>query len=461
MKSFDLVVIGSGPGGYVAAIRAAQLGMRVAIVEEDELGGVCLNWGCIPTKCILDSAEHYEAVKSGVPGLVVEGLSADWGAVIDASRKVAKRLNAGVKSLMKKNQIEVIQGRGRLEGGRQVVVSDGAAQSVVEGGQVLLATGSTEFVFPGVEVDGKRVLTSREALESRDFPRSIAVVGGGAIGVEFAYAYASYGSQVTVVEMEDQLLPGMEREVAEALAKSFERRGIEVATSTAYKALEVGASDVVLTVEGEGGERGLRAEQVLFAVGRRAQTGDLGLEKSGVSLARGFIEVGDDYRTSAPGVWAIGDCIGGPMLAHKASHEGVAAVEFMAERREHPVNPNTIPGCIYCQPQVAGIGLTEAQARERGHDVRVGKVPFLASGKAVGTGHTEGFVKMITDAKYGELLGCHIIGYGATELINEISLAMTLESTVHELGEVTHAHPTLSELLMETALAADGRAINF
>ena len=283
MKSFDLVVIGSGPGGYVGAIRAAQLGMRVAIVEEDELGGVCLNWGCIPTKCILDSAEHYEAVKRGVPGLVVEGLSADWGAVIDASRKVAKRLNAGVKSLMKKNQIEVIQGRGRLGGGRQVVVSDGAAESVVEGEQVLLATGSTEFVFPGVEVDGKRVLTSREALESRDFPRSIAVVGGGAVGVEFAYAYASYGSQVTVVEMEDQLLPGMEREVAETLAKSFERRGIEVATSTAYKALEVGASDVVLTVEGERGERELRAEQALFAVGREER----GLARTWVHRGRG------------------------------------------------------------------------------------------------------------------------------------------------------------------------------
>ncbi|MEE9279301.1 MAG: dihydrolipoyl dehydrogenase [Myxococcota bacterium] len=461
MKSFELVVIGSGPGGYVAAIRAAQLGMRVAIVEEDALGGVCLNWGCIPTKAILDAAEHFEAVKRGVPGLVVQGLSADWGAVIDASRKAAKRLNAGVGSLMRKNRIEVLAGRGRLGGARQVVVDDGTSESAVEGENVLIATGSTEFVFPGIEVDGKRVLTSREALESRDLPGSVAVVGGGAVGVEFAYAYASFGAEVTIVEMADQLLPGMEREVADALAHSFERRGVTVATSTSYKALEVGPGDVVVTVEGEGGERGLRAEQVLFAVGRKARTDGLGLEENGVTLERGFIAVGEDYRTSAPGVWAIGDCIGHPMLAHKASHEAVAAVEFMAGQRERGVNPDTIPGCIYCQPQVAGIGLTEAEARERGHDIRVGKVPFVASGKAVGTGHTEGFVKLISGARYGELLGCHIIGHGATEMINEVALAMTLESTVHELGETTHAHPTLSEMLMETALAAEGRAINF
>ncbi len=461
MKSFDLVVIGSGPGGYVAAIRASQLDMRVAIVEEDALGGVCLNWGCIPTKSILDSAEHFEAVRRGVPGLLVEGLSADWGAVIDASRKAAKRLNAGVTSLIKKNRIEVIAGRGRLGADRQVVVSNGAGESAIEGTNVLIATGSSEFVFPDIQVDGKRVLTSREALESREFPGSIAIVGGGAVGVEFAYAYAAYGCEVTLVEMADQLLPGMEQELARALAHSFERKGIEVATSTSYKALETSASGVVVTVEGEGGERGLRADQVLFAVGRKARTEDLGLEENGVALERGFIQVGEDLRTTASGVWAIGDCIGHPMLAHKASHEGIAAVEFMAGRRERGVNRETIPGCIYCQPQVAGIGLTEAEARERGHDVRVGKVPFLASGKAVGTGHTEGFVKMISDARYGELLGCHIIGEGATELINEVALAMTLESTVHEIAETTHAHPTLSEMLMETALASEGRAINF
>ena len=461
MANFDLVVIGSGPGGYVAAIRATQLGMRVAIVEEDSLGGVCLNWGCIPTKSILDAAEHYEAVKRGIPGLVVEGLSADWGAVIDASRKAARRLNAGVKSLMKKNEIEVLEGRGRLSGGRQVIVQNGEGEGVVEGTNVLLATGSSEFVFPGVEVDGKRVLTSREALEARDFPESIVIVGAGAVGVEFAYAYAAYGSRVTLVEMADQLLPGMEGELAETLASSFQRRGIELATRTSYKALETSAGEVIVTVESEAGESALRAEQVLFAVGRKAQTEGLGLEENGVGLARGFIEVGPDYRTSASGIWAIGDCIGAPMLAHKASHQGVAAAEFMAGERENAVNLATIPGCIYCQPQVAAIGLTELEAREQGYDVRVGKVPYLASGKAVGTGHTEGFVKMVTDAKYGELLGCHIIGQNATELINEVGLAMTLESTVHELGETTHAHPTLSELLMETALAAEGRAINF
>lgn len=461
MKSFDLVVIGSGPGGYVAAIRAAQLDLRVAIVEEDELGGVCLNWGCIPSKAILDAAEHYDAVKRGVPGLVVQGLSPDWGAVIDASRKAAKRLNTGVGSLMKKNRIELVRGRGRLASGREVVVTDGETETELSAENVLIATGSSEFVFSDVDVDGKRVLTSREALESRELPGSIAIIGGGAVGVEFAYSYACYGAEVTVVEMADQLLPGMEREIADALARSFQRRGVEIATSTSYRALQQSPNGVEVTVEGPDGEHALAADQVLFAVGRRPNTQGLGLEEAGVELERGFVRVGQDYRTSAPGVWAIGDCIGHPMLAHKASHEGVAAVEIMAGQRERGVNPAIIPGCIYCQPQVAGIGLTEDRAREQGHDVRVGKVPFAASGKAVGTGHTDGFVKLVSEARYGELLGCHIIGAGATELINEVALAMTLEATTHELAETVHAHPTLSELLMESALAAEGRAINF
>jgi len=462
MTSYDLAIIGSGPGGYVAAIRAAQLGLQVAMVEEDALGGVCLNWGCIPTKAILTAAEHFEALRGGkIPGVQVEGLSVDFGAVIDASRKAADRLSRGVAHLTRKNQIEVVRGRGRLAGGGQVVVTNGEGESGLEAKNILLATGSTELILPGIEIDGRRVLTSREALESRELPESIVVVGGGAVGLEFAYTYAAYGAQVTVVEMQGQLLPGLDREVAEALANSFARRGVKIATNTAYRGLELNGNGVVVTVEGEKGEEELRASQMLLAVGRRARVEDLGLEQAGVELKNGFIAVGENYRTAAPGIWAIGDAIGPPLLAHKASEEGKAAVEFMAGARKKPVDPRTIPACTYCQPQVATVGLSEEAARAANYDVRVGKVPFVANGKAVGSGHTEGFIKIVSDARYGEILGCQAIGAGVTELIAEVTLAMALEATVREMGEACHAHPTLSEAMMETALAAEGRAIHF
>lgn len=461
MSSYDLAVIGSGPGGYVAAIRAAQLGMHVAVVEEDQLGGVCLNWGCIPTKAILKAAEQFAEVRAGVPGLVVDGLRADYGAVIDASRKAASRLSKGVAALMKKNRIEVVSGRGRLASGGGVEVRSSDGESVIEAGRILLATGSTEFILPGLEVDGERVLTSREALESRQLPGSLVVIGGGAVGLEFAYSYAAYGVEVTVVEMQDQLLPGFDAEAAQALAQSFARRKVKLRTGTAYKGIEHGASGVAVTVEGEKGEEVLEADQVLFGIGRRAKVADLGLEDLGVKLDGGFIAVGDDFRTSAEGIWAIGDVIGPPLLAHAASEEGVAAVEFMAGERKRPLDYDRVPACVYCQPQVASVGITEAEARERGRDVAVGKVPFVASGKAVGTGHTEGFVKLVADARYGEILGCQIIGADATELIAEVVLAMELESTVREIGEATHAHPTLSEVVKEAALACEGRALNF
>jgi dihydrolipoamide dehydrogenase len=422
---------------------------------------VCLNWGCIPTKAILSSAELFEAVKHGVPGLSVEKLTADYGAVIDASRKAADRLARGVRSLMKKNKIEVVAGRGRLARGKQVIVTRDGAEDALEARNVILATGSTEFVFKDIAVDGKRVLTSREALESRERPESLLVIGGGAVGLEFAYAYNAYGTKVTVVEMKDQLLPGFDSEVARALTSSFTRSGMKVLTSTAYQALEVGASGVAVGVTGEKGDEVLRADQVLIAVGRRALVDDLGLDQREVALERGFIKVDSTYRTTAEGVYAIGDCSGPPLLAHKASHEGVAAVEIIAGERKHGIDPKKIPACIYCQPQVASIGLSEAEARAAGHDVKVGKAPFVASGKAVGTGHTEGFVKLVSDAKYGEILGCQMIGHGATELINEVALAMTLESTVREVGETSHAHPTLGEMVMQAALAAEDRALDF
>ncbi|MCE2392846.1 MAG: dihydrolipoyl dehydrogenase [Proteobacteria bacterium] len=461
MGKYDLIVVGSGPGGYVAAIRASQLGMRTAVVEQDELGGVCLNWGCIPTKSILHSAEQFDAVARGVPGLVADSVRPDYPAVIDASRKAARRLSRGVRSLMKKNRIDVLAGRGELGGPGQVVVRTQASEEVHECDRTLLATGSSEWVFPGVEVDGQRVLTSREALDSKRLPESIAIVGGGAVGVEFAYAYACYGVRVTLIELQDQLLPGFDRQIAEELARAFERRGISVLLGTSYRSLERPAEGVSLTVEGQGEEREVSADQVLFAVGRRARVDGLGLEGRGVEVKDGFIRVGEDLRTTAPDVWAIGDCNGPPLLAHAASHEGVAAAEFMAGVRRRGVDPLLIPGNVYCQPQVATIGLSEAQARERGHDVQVGKLPFVASGKAVATGHTTGFVKLVADSRYGEVLGCQIIGAGATEMINEIAFAMTLECSVTEVAEVCRAHPTLSEVLAEAALSAEGRAINF
>ncbi len=460
MPGFDLAVLGSGPGGYVAAIRAAQLGMRVAIVEQDRLGGVCLNWGCIPSKAILHAAELYEAVKRGVPGLVFEKLSVDYGAVIGASRKAADRLVRGVGSLMKKNRIEVVHGRGRLAPGRSIVVSGEKGEQVIDATNVLVATGSTERVFAGIAIDGERAVTSRQALEAKRLPASVVIIGGGAVGLEFAYTYATYGSQVTVVELTDQLLPGMDAEVARALASAFQKRGVTLKTSTAYKGMEVNGAGVCVTVEGEKGEEELRAEQVFFAVGRAALVQGIGLEEQGIALERGFIRVGPDYKTSAEGIWAIGDVIGPPLLAHAASEEGVIAVEIMAGQAKAPLDPKHVPVCIYCQPQVASVGLSEAQARAAGFDVRVGKFNFAANGKSIATGHTEGFAKLVSDARYGEVLGCQVIGSGATELVAEVTLAMNLESTTRELAETSHAHPTLSEAIMEAALDAEGRVRN-
>jgi dihydrolipoamide dehydrogenase len=460
MPGFDLAVLGSGPGGYVAAIRAAQLGMRVAIVEQDRLGGVCLNWGCIPSKAILHAAELYEAVRRGVPGLSFEKLSVNYADVIGASRKAADRLNRGVASLMKKNRIEVVYGRGRLGPGRSLVVAGEKGEQAIEAERVLLATGSTERVFAGVPVDGERVVTSRQALEAKRLPASVVIVGGGAVGLEFAYTYATYGAQVTVVELTDQLLPGMDADVARALASAFQKRGAAIKTSTAYKGMEQNGAGVSVVVEGEKGEEELRAEQVFLAVGRAALVEGIGLEEHGVALERGFVRVGPDYRTSAEGIWAIGDVIGPPLLAHAASEEGVIAVEIMAGRAKQPLDAKRVPVCIYCQPQVASVGLSEAQARAAGFDVRVGKFNFAANGKSIATGHTEGFAKLVSDARYGEVLGCQVIGSGATELIAEVTLAMNLESTTHELAETSHAHPTLSEAIMEAALDAEGRVRN-
>lgn len=463
MERYDLVVIGAGPGGYVAAIRAAQLGLRTAVVEKDRPGGVCLNWGCIPSKAILTSAELYEDLKHGEPyGIKVSGLSFDYAQVIRRSREVAGRLAKGVEYLLKKNKIPLVRGAGRIEGGNRVVVeADGQDPQRLDTDRILLATGSRERTLPGLEVDGTQVITSFEALTDREIPESIVIIGGGAIGVEFAYVYRTFGSRVTVVEMEPQLLPEVDADVARELERAFEKKGIEVLTGTTYDRLEKYPGRVEVMLNGGDGPKERTANKVLVAVGRAPLSDGLGLEDAGVGVERGFIQVDGRLRTANPAVSAIGDVNGPPLLAHAASEEGIAAVEFMAGRREKAVDPTRIPACIYCQPQVAVFGLSEEQARARGHEVKVGKFPFRALGKALASGHDEGLVKLVVEKEYGEILGCHIVGRGATDLIAEVGLARTLEATTAELTETVHAHPTLSEAILEAALAAEGRGINF
>jgi dihydrolipoamide dehydrogenase len=463
-ERFDLAVIGSGPGGYVAAIRAAQLGRRVAVIEEDRPGGVCLNWGCIPSKALLTGASLVETLRDHGEtfGVVAGELRLDYGKAIDHSRKVADRLCKGVQGLLKKNRIELVAGRGRVAGPTRVEVS-GAAERVVEADHLLLATGSAEWTPPGLVVDGERVLTSREALASKRVPEQLLVIGAGAVGIEFAYVYAAYGSRVTVIEMAPQMLPGADPEIAAVLQREFRRKGIEVRLGTRFEELKQDAGGVRIAVSGPKGSEELRADQVLAAIGRRPRTADLGLEAAGVVLdAKGFVRVDAQLRSSAPTISAVGDLAGAPLLAHKASEEGIAAVEFLAGHARPPLDPHHVPACIYAEPQVAWIGLGEAEARAQyGEDLRVGRFPFTASGKAIAAAHTAGFAKILAEPRYGQIVGAHLVGAGATELIAEIGLAMTLEATTGELVATCHAHPTLSEAILEAALAAEGRGINF
>lgn len=467
MDHYDLIVIGAGPGGYVAAIRASQLGLKAAVVEKDKPGGVCLNWGCIPSKAILTSAEMYENIKESERfGIKVQGLSCDYGQVIKRSRDVSGQLAKGVEFLLKKNKIPLLKGTGRIEGPHQVsITADGQGENhvqLVESDRIMIATGSKERTLPGLEIDGDQILTSYEALTDAEIPESILIIGGGAIGCEFAYIYSVFGSRVTVVEMESQLLPGVDTEIAQELERSFKKKGIEILTGTKFESIRKfpGRLDVQLDTNGDIRER--TANKVLVAVGRMPLSSDLGLEALGIELGRGgYVPVNEQFQTSCESVYAIGDINGPPLLAHAASEEGVTAVECMVGEREKGVDSLRIPACIYCQPQIAVIGLTEKQAKERGYDVDIGKFPFQASGKALAAGHDEGMVKLIVDKQYGEILGCHIIGRGATDLIAEVGLARTLEATTVELTRTVHAHPTLSEAIMEAALSAEGRSINF
>lgn len=458
-QRYDLAVVGGGPGGYTAAIRAAQLGMRTALVERDRLGGVCGNWGCIPSKAIIRSAEVYDtAVRGEKLGIVPGTLSFDYAKVVANSRGAADRVSRGVKSLMKKNKIDVISGEGKLDTQAQLVID---ARDIVDAERILLAAGSAERVLPGLEPAPPHVVTSRELLEETTLPASVVIVGGGAIGVEFGYVFATLGVGVTIVELEPHLLPGTDETISKELERVFSRRGIEVRTGTKYTSLERGASGISLHVEKDGQADVVQAERCVVAVGRRARVDELGLAVAGIDVERGLVKIDDRFQTNVPRVLAIGDLVDSPQLAHVASAEGIAAVEIAAGRRPPGrLDPLRIPACVYCHPEVATIGLSEAAARERGHDVRVGTFPYRALGRAVASDEMDGVVKLVTEARYGEILGCHVIGGSATDIIAEAAMTMGLEGTVWDFAGTVHAHPTFAEGVMEAALAATGEGVN-
>jgi dihydrolipoamide dehydrogenase len=463
---YDLAIIGSGPGGYVAAIRASQLKMKVAVVERDRPGGVCLNWGCIPSKALLNSAEVMEEIRAAAKehGIQTGEVSVDFKRVIARSREVADKLQKGVRFLFKKNNVDLFEASARIAGPHTLALDavDGKpplSASSIEADKIIVAAGSGERLFPGMQI-GDGVMTSKEALVHDRIPSSIIIIGAGAIGLEFGYFYQAFGSQVTIVELEKQMLPGFDAEVAEELRRNFLKRKVQVLLGHGYKSMQKAGGKWSVTVSADGAEKKLEAENVLVAVGRNPLSKNLGLEQAGVEVERGFIKVDDDFRTSAKTIYAIGDVIRPPLLAHKASAEGVAAVEIMAGMREPGFDLNTIAGCIYCEPEVASVGYSEAEAKARGIEVKVGKFPFRALGKAIATNSTEGFVKLVISTQYGEVVGCQMIGHHATDLISEVVLGKTLEATNIEFGKTVHPHPTMSEAIMQAALAADGEAID-
>ncbi len=462
-QSFDLVVVGAGPGGYVAAIRAAQLGMRAAVVERKHLGGICLNWGCIPTKALLRTAEVYETIKhADAFGLSVKDYGFDLAKVVARSRKVAGQLSGGVRHLLKKNKVTVIDGEGRLAGAGTVAVAAEGKHTELSAKHIILATGARARTLPGLEPDGKLIWTYMEAMVPEAMPKSLLVVGSGAIGIEFASFFRSMGAEVTVVEILDRILPVEDAEISEFAQKSFAKQGIKIETSTTVKALKKGSDSVTATLEGGGKTRELTVDRVILAVGIVGNTENLGLDGTKVTVDRGHIVIDEWCRTGEPGVYAIGDVVGPPWLAHKASHEGVICVEKIAGLSGlHPLDPKSVPGCTYSRPQVASVGLTEAAAKDAGHEVKVGRFPFIGNGKAIALGEPEGMVKTVFDAKTGELLGAHMVGAEVTELIQGYAVARTLETTEAELMHTVFPHPTLSEMMHESVLDAYGRAIHF
>jgi dihydrolipoamide dehydrogenase len=463
-QSFDLVVVGGGPGGYVAAIRAAQLGMRTALVEREHLGGICLNWGCIPTKALLRSAEVLELMRHGGSfGLACDNPRYDAAAVVKRSRGIAGQLNRGVGHLLKKNKVTVFDGHAKLAGrGKLAVKLTKGGDEAIEVKHIILATGARARNLPGLEADGKLVWTYKEAMVPEKMPKSLLVAGSGAIGIEFASFYRTMGAEVTVVEVLPRVLPVEDADISAFAQKAFEKRGIKIRTGATVKALKKGQDSVTATIESGGKSDEVTVERVIMAVGITGNTEDLGLEGTAVKVEHGHIAIDLWCRTGEPGVYAIGDVAGPPWLAHKASHEGVLCVEKIAGAEGlHPMDVTKIPGCTYCTPQVASVGLTEQAAGDAGYAVKVGRFPFIGNGKAIALGEPEGMVKTVFDAKTGELLGAHMIGAEVTELIQGYVLARTMEATEADLFDTIFPHPTLSEMMHEAALDAYGRAIHF
>ncbi len=460
--SYDIVIVGSGPGGYVAAIRASQLGLKTAIIEKESLGGICLNWGCIPTKALLKSAQVFDYLNHAEDyGIKVGKASADFASVVKRSRDVANNMSKGVEFLMKKNKIDVINGTGKLVSKGKVEVTDDKGKTqVVEGKNVILALGARSRQLPNLPQDGKKIIGYRDAMTLPKQPESMIVVGSGAIGSEFAYFYQTMGTKVTLVEYMPSIVPVEDEEVSKQLERTFKKTGMKVLTNSSVESVDVSSKKCVATVKTKKGEEKIEADIVLSAVGVVSNIENVGLEEVGVATDKGKIMVNDFYETNIPGVFAIGDCVPGQALAHVASAEGIVCVEKIAGKSPEPIDYNNIPGCTYCSPEIASVGYTEKAAKEAGYEVKVGKFPFSASGKATAAGHKDGFVKLVFDAKYGELLGGHMIGYNVTEMIAELVMARKLETTGHEMITAVHPHPTMSEAVMEAAAAAYDEVIH-
>ena len=467
--AYDLIVIGSGPGGYPAAIRASQLGFKVAVIEKESLGGVCLNWGCIPTKALLKSAQVYEYMKHSADyGINATGVVADFSAVVKRSRGVADKMSKGVQFLMRKNKIDVIMGYGKIasKGKVEVTAADGTVQ-VVESKYIVIATGGRSRELPNIKQDGKKVLGYREAMVMPVQPKSMIIVGSGAIGVEFAYVYNSMGTKVTIVEFMPRIVPVEDEDISKELEKQYKKQGVEILTSSTVESLDTtGAGVKALVKKADGSTVVLEADVVLSAVGVVSNIENIGLEQNNIAFDKGKIIVDKYQQTSVPSIYAIGDCSPGQALAHVAAKEGINAAEHMAyleKKFKHlpePLDYNNIPGCTYCTPEISSVGYTEAAAKAAGYEVKIGKFPFMASGKASAAGNTDGFVKVIYDSKYGELLGCHMIGTNVTEMIAEAVVARKLETTAHEILNAVHPHPTMSEGFKEATAAAYGEAID-
>ena len=461
MNEYDVIVIGTGPGGYVTAIRASQLGLKTAVVEKESLGGVCLNWGCIPTKALLKSAQVFNYLKHAEDyGLKIKEYDKDFDAIINRSRNVAAGMSKGVQFLMKKNKIDILEGHGKLIAGKKVRVINDKKTEEYNAKHIIIATGSRSRALPSLPQDEKKVIGYREAMTLSKQPKKLIIVGSGAIGIEFAYFYNSMGTEVTIVEYLNRIVPVEDEEVSKQLEKNFKKSGIKILTNTEVTGVNTSGKGVKATVKTEKGEETLNADIILSAVGIKSNIENLGLEDIGIAIDRDKIMVNDFYQTNLPGYYAIGDVTSGQSLAHVASAEGILCVEKIAGRHVEPLDYGNIPGCTYCFPEVASVGLTEAKAKEKGYEIKVGKFPFSASGKAQAGGNSEGFVKVIFDAKYGEWLGCHMIGMGVTDMIAEVVLGRKLETTGHEVLKAVHPHPTMSEAVMEAVADAYDEVIH-